>query len=69
MPFYFCPRSVMLYVIWKANASLSWSIERAKDCIVHCARTVLLCVGSVAWADAHVSPHGACQRRLTPVLN
>ena len=49
VPFYFCPRSVMLYVIWKANHP-ELEYREGQGPIVHLEADLRRIV---AWADAH----------------
>ncbi len=49
VPFYFCPRSVMLYVIHRANA-LELSYRGGQDPIVHLEADLRQ---TVAWAEEH----------------
>ncbi len=63
VPFYFCPRSVMLYVIYKANAP-ELSYRGGQEPIVHLEADLQQ---TVAWAEEHhlrwaftLSNAGAC---------
>jgi len=49
VPFYFCPRSVMLYVIHRANA-LELSYRGGQDSIVHLEADLRQ---TIAWAEEH----------------
>ena len=49
VPFYFCPRSIMLYVIWKANNS-HLTYRGGQSSIIHLGANLH---DAVAWADAH----------------
>ncbi len=56
VPFYFCPRSVMLYTIQKGNVA---ECERKQEDIVHLRSTIKLAVGSGrkwAFTNRHAEP-------------